>query len=472
MNTLYDVLGVPPHANEKAIRTAFRKAAKSAHPDLNAGDPSAELQFRQLVAAYELLKNPQQREAYDQQLKEDRRLRLRRIASPIISGLVSGSIVAAVMLWLNAQKSLEPPQGPRLAIAEKMDEPASQAAAVTEKPRNEAVSREATPPAPATDTSDKYFPDDPPRQFAGLPPVAAQGEAPSPLAMEWERVQATGDAMTILEFAVRNPGAPEAELARARLLTLIETSNNVFLLQVLRIGAPDGIAERARQRLARLGVPAATDEATSADASTNPIEERAAAFVSSQIAAWSPVNSRNLTALTKAYAEEVYYGGSLKPRSTVIRDKRRFFERTSERVYGVQSGSMKTECIAGVCRVSGVLEWQARSPARASAAGAPTSVATGAIEFEYGLIYSRGAFSILSEISSPVKIPLPEARPLPSRQEAAKQQASRQEPKQDLSTPEPKQESKQVSEQGPSAQEPSQEAPKQEPSVQEPPDNP
>src|SRR5215467_12428144 len=116
MNTLYDVLGVPPHANEKTIRTAFRKAAKSFHPDLNAGDPAAELQFRQLVAAYELLKNPAQREAYDQQLKEDRRQRFRRIASPIISGVVSGSIVAAVMLYLNAQKPSEP--APRLAVAE------------------------------------------------------------------------------------------------------------------------------------------------------------------------------------------------------------------------------------------------------------------------------------------------------------------------------------------------------------------
>src|SRR5262245_7369171 len=125
MNTLYDVLGVPPHANEKTIRTAFRKAAKSYHPDLNAGDPTAELQFRQIVAAYELLKNAEQREAYDQQLKEDRRQRLRRIASPIISRVVSGSVVAAVMLWLNAQKPPEPVQAPRLAVTSSTRPPTS-----------------------------------------------------------------------------------------------------------------------------------------------------------------------------------------------------------------------------------------------------------------------------------------------------------------------------------------------------------
>jgi curved DNA-binding protein CbpA len=445
MNTLYDVLGVPPHANEKTIRTAFRKAAKSFHPDLNAGDPTAELQFRQIVAAYELLKNPEQRQAYDQQLKEDRRQRLRRIASPIISGVVSGSVVAGVMLWLNAQKPSEPVQAPRLAVTE-LDETTNQQAL--------AIAKEGTSPA-----TDKNFPDDQPRRLAGMPPVAAQPEAQTSLAREWERVQATGDVITIWGFAVRNPNAPEAELARARLLTLIETSDNVFLLHVLRIGAPDAIAERARARLAHLGVPMPADEASASPAPpASSLEERAAAFVSAQIGAWFPVNNRNLTTLTRAYAEEVYYNGGLKPRATVVRDKRRLFERAPERVYGVQPGSVRTECVESVCRVAGVMEWHARGASR------PAAIVTGAEQFEYGLIFGRGVFSILSENSSPMKVTIgPEARSLPSRQEAAKQQASRQGAKQ-----EPKQELKQE----PSApdQEP-QEALKQEPAVQEQPDN-
>ena len=465
MNTLYDVLGVPPHANEKTIRTAFRKAAKSFHPDLNAGDPTAELQFRQLVAAYELLKNPQQREAYDLQLKEDRRQRFRRIASPIISGVVSGSIVAAVMLWLNGQKPTESAQAPRVAIAS-VGDPGSPQGSPQGNPqvpavddvrnsRNSDVNRESALPALPPPAPDNPFPDDQSRQLAEAPP-AAQPEAEAPLAREWARVRATGDAMAIWEFAVRNPDAPEAQLARARLLTLIETSENIFLLQVLRIGAPDAIAERARARLAYLGVPARTDDASS-DTSSDPLEERAGAFMFAQIAAWLPAN-RNLSALTRAYAEEVYYDGGLKPRATVIRDKRRVFERSPERVYAVQPGSMKAECAGDVCRVSGVLEWQARSAARSTAAGAGTTVTTGAMHFEYGLIFSRGVFSILSENSSPVKaaVPVPEARPLPSRQETAKQQASRQDPKQETQAPEPS----------------GQDAPKPEPAVQEPPENP
>src|SRR5947208_2075904 len=121
MDTLYDVLGVSSRANETAIRTAFRKAAKSHHPDLNADNPTAELQFRQIVAAYELLKDPQQREAYDQQLKDDRRARARRIASPLISGVVSGGFVALTMWWFSTHKA---PEAPQVAVSANMDESA------------------------------------------------------------------------------------------------------------------------------------------------------------------------------------------------------------------------------------------------------------------------------------------------------------------------------------------------------------
>jgi curved DNA-binding protein CbpA len=42
MQTPYDVLGVPRKASDEAIRTAFCKAAKANHPDLNSGDPAKE----------------------------------------------------------------------------------------------------------------------------------------------------------------------------------------------------------------------------------------------------------------------------------------------------------------------------------------------------------------------------------------------------------------------------------------------
>ena len=131
MDSLYDVLGVASRANETAIRTAFRKAARSYHPDLNAGNPTAELQFRQIVAAYELLKDPLQREAYNQQLKVDRRTRARRVASPLISGVVSGGLVALTMWWFNTHKLSEPAQAPRVAVADIEDPAGQNTAAVT-----------------------------------------------------------------------------------------------------------------------------------------------------------------------------------------------------------------------------------------------------------------------------------------------------------------------------------------------------
>ena len=411
MDTLYDVLGVSSRANETAIRTAFRKAAKSYHPDLNAGNPTAELQFRQIVAAYELLKDPTQREAYDQQLKDDRRARARRIASPLISGVVSGGLVALTMWWFNTHQPSG--QTPRVAVAD-IDEPAGQqaasvtgTAATTGATADTAARQDGGSPGDAANgpTMADDFPDDQPRQFARAAPAG-----PSALGNEWERLRATGDPMAIWEFAVRNPNSPEAELARARLLTLLETSRNVYLLQMLSVSAPESIAERARRRITSLGIP--TDDAASPDPSV-PLEERAVKFIAAQVAAWSPTNN-NLSTLVKAYADEVYYNGGLKARAAVVREKRRLIERSPERLYGIQPGTLKAECASNLCRVSGVLEWQTRGAARSSGA-------SGATQFEYGTIFSRGAFTILSENNSAVKANVSqEARhQRPSAQETA-----------------------------------------------------
>jgi hypothetical protein len=70
MRTAYDVLGVPRNASNETIRTAFRKAAKACHPDLNVGNPTAELQIRVVITAYEMLKNPRKRAAYDRHFRE------------------------------------------------------------------------------------------------------------------------------------------------------------------------------------------------------------------------------------------------------------------------------------------------------------------------------------------------------------------------------------------------------------------
>ena len=61
----YDVLGVSKDADEKTLKAAYRKLAMANHPDRNQGDTAAEERFREASEAYEVLKDPQKRAAYD-----------------------------------------------------------------------------------------------------------------------------------------------------------------------------------------------------------------------------------------------------------------------------------------------------------------------------------------------------------------------------------------------------------------------
>ena len=62
----YDVLGVERDAGEQQLKSAYRKLAKKYHPDRNPGDKTAEQDFKDVSEAYEALKDPQKRAAYDQ----------------------------------------------------------------------------------------------------------------------------------------------------------------------------------------------------------------------------------------------------------------------------------------------------------------------------------------------------------------------------------------------------------------------
>ena len=61
----YETLGVSRDADGATIKTAYRKLAMKFHPDRNPGDAVAEEKFRACAEAYECLKDPQKRAAYD-----------------------------------------------------------------------------------------------------------------------------------------------------------------------------------------------------------------------------------------------------------------------------------------------------------------------------------------------------------------------------------------------------------------------
>jgi molecular chaperone DnaJ len=61
----YEVLEVERTAEEGVLKTSFRKLAMQWHPDRNAGNKDSEIRFKEINEAYDVLKDPQKRAAYD-----------------------------------------------------------------------------------------------------------------------------------------------------------------------------------------------------------------------------------------------------------------------------------------------------------------------------------------------------------------------------------------------------------------------
>ncbi|WP_299439198.1 J domain-containing protein [uncultured Rhodospira sp.] len=65
MKDPYAVLGVPRSASADEIRRAYRRLARTMHPDVNPGDPEAEDRFKELSAAHDVLADPDKRARFD-----------------------------------------------------------------------------------------------------------------------------------------------------------------------------------------------------------------------------------------------------------------------------------------------------------------------------------------------------------------------------------------------------------------------
>lgn len=127
MDTLYELLGALPRDDAEALRVAFRKAVKGAHPDLRPDDPDAAIRFRQIVRANDILLDKDQRAVYDHLLvlaKHEKdpasahpiAARVHKIASTVLA-LTSLSLVTAGGYFLFMHMSMAWVAPARVAVA-------------------------------------------------------------------------------------------------------------------------------------------------------------------------------------------------------------------------------------------------------------------------------------------------------------------------------------------------------------------
>ncbi len=104
MGTLYDLLGALPSDDAEELRTAFRKAAKATHPDTNPDNPDAAVRFRELVRAYDILTDTDQRATYDHLLAialqppATEKTRTYETVSKVASNTMAATVVLAVLV--------------------------------------------------------------------------------------------------------------------------------------------------------------------------------------------------------------------------------------------------------------------------------------------------------------------------------------------------------------------------------------
>ena len=98
IRTLYDVLGVRRDADGETINQAFRRAVKAHHPDHSGGEVAASEQFHDIIAASEILRDPEQRAVYDRQLALERELSQLAWRDALVRAALAAMAVALVVI--------------------------------------------------------------------------------------------------------------------------------------------------------------------------------------------------------------------------------------------------------------------------------------------------------------------------------------------------------------------------------------
>lgn len=275
MKTPYEILGVSRRADDAAIRAALRRAVKAYHPDVNAPNPQAEEHLREIIAAYEMLRNPQQRAAYDQLERRRRRDSLRRLVpTAIMSAAVVSAGTLGLLAWLTQPAPAPAPsampgtqvaaraetsQG-RSADARPLDE--AEEAAAHPSPRILMAARATMRPAsgdhPYGDTglsSDGFAP-----EAEGSTADAVALHAPAPPATQQAALESSDDLAVLWAFASSNGATPEGALALSHLIEMLDAAHDAVSLSDLNAASSGTIADALHKRLAHLNAAAAAKQ--------------------------------------------------------------------------------------------------------------------------------------------------------------------------------------------------------------------
>jgi Trypsin-like peptidase domain len=125
------------------------------------------------------------------------------------------------------------------------------------------------------------------------------------------------------------------------------------------------------------------------------LRSRATSFVLELFRNRSEPNDAELPRLRGLYGDQVSYYGKIISWQAVVDDKLKFAARWPDRKYQVRSGSLVADCdqVSSTCKVEGIVDWQAQSPARQASS-------SGSASFSYSLASVGQSFIVVSENSS------------------------------------------------------------------------
>ncbi len=294
MDTLYDLLGALPHDDAEALRSAFRRAVKGAHPDLRPDDPDAALKFREIVRAHEILGDAEQRAAYDHLLglahqerdQSDKQAvfaRVHRLASGVIAFAgISIATVGGYLLFMHMSAASVAP----LDDVDRAVRASPLVAAVSPDTAGEAVPTATAPSAAPAATTERI----PQARIIGPAPDAAATEARSLRArgMSAYRHGDLNGAIADLDQALqRDPTFLPAYIDRGTILYRMRKVGRAFADIAGRTRTDD--SDRAKS--AAVPIPARKpriDQAAIAPSVTPPAQRRKAAQKPANAEAFAP----------------------------------------------------------------------------------------------------------------------------------------------------------------------------------------